>query len=36
MWWMFAGVLERLKRDGLVVDEGDSDVSEKVWVAVEG
>jgi hypothetical protein len=29
-----AGVLERLKRDGLVADEDDGDVSEKVWVAV--
>jgi hypothetical protein len=29
-----AGVLERLKRDGLVVDAEDADVSEKVWVAV--
>jgi hypothetical protein len=29
-----AGVLERLKRDGLVVDAEDAGVSEKVWVAV--
>jgi hypothetical protein len=30
-----AGVLERLKRDGLVVDAEDAGVSEKVWVAVD-
>jgi hypothetical protein len=29
-----AGVLERLKRDGLVVEVDDGDVSEKVWIAV--
>ncbi len=29
-----AGVLERLKRDGLVADADDEAVSEKVWVAV--
>jgi hypothetical protein len=29
-----AGVLERLKRDGLVESQADEDVSEEVWIAV--
>jgi hypothetical protein len=30
-----AGVLERLKRDGLVANVEDEDVTEAVWIAVE-